>query len=120
MARGPGGKDYFVGEPAMIRLGDESSQEQVAPVIILRWFQRSENNRTVIYAKVHRLRFSSSEHHGYLIDGRTECQDIPLNNFLHTVTDMLEPAMQARYQLAPIGNIEGIRYALVWLDYGDA
>lgn len=108
MARGPSGKDYFVGEPAMIRLVHGPNREEIAPVVIARWFQRTEHDSTTIYAKVHHLRFSSSDRRGYLVDGRVECQDVPLSDFLHTVTDMLEPTMQARYHLAPISNIEGI------------
>lgn len=106
MARAPNGKDLYVGEAAMVKL--DAAGDDISPVVIMRWFQQTDGDRQVTYAKVHPLRFAEQDARGYVVDGRDACENVPLERFLLSVVDMLDPATQVRYRIPSPENISGM------------
>ncbi|KAJ6538247.1 hypothetical protein B0H10DRAFT_1971665 [Mycena sp. CBHHK59/15] len=98
MARGNGGKDYYVEEVCFARVG---GGDTVGPVMPMRWFLRNGE----LWSIVHLLRTTASGM-AFVIDG-TEggCIEIPLANFFLNVRDLEQPECQARYGIPPPSNI---------------
>ncbi|KAJ7348328.1 hypothetical protein DFH08DRAFT_1000016 [Mycena albidolilacea] len=101
MARGNGGKDYFVEEVCFARLDGASA---VGPVMPLRWFTR--NGELISVAHPFHLTASRS---AFVIDGSgAACLEIPLSNYFLTVLDLEDSECQARYDIPSPSKIAGI------------
>ncbi|KAJ7480506.1 hypothetical protein B0H11DRAFT_2157896 [Mycena galericulata] len=90
MARGNGGKDYFVEEVCFARV---NGAEGVGPVMPMRWFTRNGE----ILSIAHPLHLTPSKS-AFVIDGREDtCVEIPLANYFLNALDLDDPDCQARY-----------------------
>ncbi|KAJ7916453.1 hypothetical protein B0H13DRAFT_2449123 [Mycena leptocephala] len=101
MARGNGGKDFFVEEVCFAKLDSHGS---VGPVMPMRWFTREGR----MWSIAHPLRLTASKS-AFVIDGReSTCLEIPLDNYFLNVRDLEDPDVQARYSIPPPSSIAGI------------
>ncbi|KAJ6487363.1 hypothetical protein C8R47DRAFT_979100 [Mycena vitilis] len=90
MARGHGGKDYYVEEICFARLDGAGG---VGPVMPTRWFTR--NGELVSVA--HPLHLTPSQS-AFVIDGSDRaCLEIPLSHYFLNVLDLEDSGCQARY-----------------------
>ncbi|KAJ7831981.1 hypothetical protein B0H13DRAFT_2240508 [Mycena leptocephala] len=100
MARGNGGKDFFVEEVCFAKLDSHGS---VGPVMPMRWFTREGR----MWSIAHPLRLTASKS-AFVIDGReSTCLEIPLDNYFLNVRDLEDPDVQARYSIPPPSSIAG-------------
>ena len=94
MARALDGRDYFIHELAMAKLG---SQENIAPVVVARWFQRDGAIVSKAYP-VHLRHSASSRTPDMVVDTRdTEILEVPLSAYIFCVKDLLDPVVQERW-----------------------
>ncbi|KAJ7848534.1 hypothetical protein B0H13DRAFT_1906711 [Mycena leptocephala] len=101
MARGNGGKDFFVEEVCFAKLDSHGS---VGPVMPMRWFTREGR----MWSIAHPLRLTASKS-AFVIDGReSTCLEIPLDDYFLNVRDLEDPDVQARYSIPPPSSIAGI------------
>ncbi|KAJ7797935.1 hypothetical protein B0H14DRAFT_2618391 [Mycena olivaceomarginata] len=101
MARGTGGKDFFVEEVCFAKLDSHGS---VGPVMPMRWFTREGR----MWSIAHPLRLTASNS-AFVIDGReSTCLEIPLDKYFLNVRDLEDPDVQARYSIPPPSSIAGI------------
>lgn len=106
MARGNGGKDYYVEEVCFAKLDDAGA---IGPVMPMRWFTR--NGRLLSIA--HQLHLTPSRS-AFIIDGRAAaCLEIPLENYFLNILDLEEPDCQSRYDVPPPSSISGMFSALL-------
>lgn len=104
MARAENGKDYYVEEAALANIDSDGTPATVMP---MRWFMRDR----VLWAVVHRLRYTSA-HDAYVIDGtRAGCLELPLTAFFLNSEDLDDPDCQQRYNLPPL-KMTGIRFSV--------
>ncbi|KAJ7686893.1 hypothetical protein B0H14DRAFT_2307407, partial [Mycena olivaceomarginata] len=102
MARGNGGKDYYVEEVCFAKLDDAGA---IGPVMPMRWFTR-RNGRLLSIA--HQLHLTPSRS-AFIIDGRAAaCLEIPLENYFLNILDLEEPDCQSRYNVPPPSSISGV------------
>ncbi|KAJ6460727.1 hypothetical protein DFH09DRAFT_1496906, partial [Mycena vulgaris] len=100
MARGNGGKDYYVEEVCFARLGSKG----VGPVMPMRWFTRDGE----LWSIAHPLHLTPSGS-AFVIDARASaCIEIPLENYFLNVRDLEESDCQVRYNIPPPSEIAGI------------
>ncbi|KAJ7808632.1 hypothetical protein B0H14DRAFT_3091039 [Mycena olivaceomarginata] len=100
MARGTGGKDFFVEEVCFAKLDSHGS---VGPVMPMRWFTREGQ----MWSIAHPLRLTASNS-AFVIDGReSTCLEIPLDKYFLNVRDLEDPDVQARYSIPPPSSIAG-------------
>lgn len=100
MARAGTGKDYFVNEVALVKIG---APESAVPVMIARWYMRED----VLVAKVHPLRLSLDKRQ-FVVDARDhQAVEVPLTSFLLNVEDLHEPHTQAEWHLPAPDKIYG-------------
>ncbi|KAJ7463932.1 hypothetical protein FB451DRAFT_1491960 [Mycena latifolia] len=98
MARGNGGKDYFVEEVCFARLDNAGA---VGPVMPMRWFTRNGE----VLSIAHPLHLTPSKS-AFVIDGREAvCIEIPLTNYFLNVLDLDDLECQARYGVPPPSSI---------------
>ncbi|KAF7364704.1 hypothetical protein MVEN_00340200 [Mycena venus] len=103
MARGNGGKDYYVEEVCFAKLNGDGA---VGPVMPMRWFTRNGN----IMSTAHPLRLTPSKL-AFIIDGSDDaCLEIPLENYFLNVRDLEDPECQHHYGIPPPSSISGIFY----------
>ncbi|KAJ6618149.1 hypothetical protein B0H10DRAFT_2164261 [Mycena sp. CBHHK59/15] len=101
MARGNGGKDYYVEEVCFARLDGASA---VGPVMPMRWFTRNGE----LISVAHPLHLTASRS-AFVIDGSAAaCLEIPLSNYFLNVLDLEDSECQARYDIPPPSKIAGI------------
>lgn len=101
MARGTGGKDYYVEEVCFARLDNAGA---IGPVMPMRWFTRNGNLMSI----AHPLRLTPSRT-AFIIDGSDEaCVEIPLQNYFLNVRDLEDPECQSRYGIPPPSSIAGM------------
>ncbi|KAJ7181855.1 hypothetical protein C8R46DRAFT_1313390 [Mycena filopes] len=101
MARGNGGKDYYVEEVCFARLDVVGN---VGPVMPMRWFVRDGK----LLSTAHPLRLTESQH-AFVIDGRdVACIELPLESYFLNVSDLQDPDCQIRYGIPPPSQIAGI------------
>ncbi|KAF7334908.1 hypothetical protein MVEN_02240500 [Mycena venus] len=101
MARGNGGKDYYVEEVCFARLDEASA---VGPVMPMRWFTRNDE----LISIAHPLHLTASRS-AFVIDGsEAACLEIPLSNYFLNVLDLEDLECQARYDIPPPSKIAGI------------
>ncbi|KAF7349031.1 hypothetical protein MVEN_01424500 [Mycena venus] len=100
MARGRGGKDYFVEEVCFAKLDGG----MVGPVMPMRWFTRQGR----MWSIAHPLRLTAAKS-AFVIDGReSSCLEIPLDDYFLNVRDLEDPDVQVRYTIPPPSSIAGI------------
>ncbi|KAJ6452472.1 hypothetical protein C8R45DRAFT_1223516 [Mycena sanguinolenta] len=101
MARGNGGKDYYVEEVCFAKLKGDGA---VGPVMPMRWFTRNGS----IISTAHPLRLTPSKD-AFIIDGSNDaCLEIPLEDYFLNVCDLEDPECQDLYGTPPPSNITGI------------
>lgn len=101
MARGKGGKDYYVEEVCLVRLDNTG---KVGPVMPMRWFMRNGE----LWSITHPLHITPSRS-AFVIDGSdAACVEIPLENYFLNVRDLEDPDCQARYGIPAPSEIAGI------------
>ena len=96
MARGIDGRDYFVNELAMARVG---SQRHPAPVVIARWFQREG----ALFSKAYPVGFretNMSEGPEMIVDTREAHRlEIPLSEYMFCIEDLCQPSVQQQWAI---------------------
>ncbi|KAJ7840538.1 hypothetical protein B0H14DRAFT_2587418 [Mycena olivaceomarginata] len=101
MARGNGGKDYYVEEVCFAKLNDDRA---VGPVMPMRWFTRNG----IIMSTAHPLRLTPSKL-AFIIDGSDDaCLEILLENYFLNVRDLEDLESQRHYGIPPPSSISGI------------
>ncbi|KAJ7038972.1 hypothetical protein C8F04DRAFT_1321658 [Mycena alexandri] len=101
MARGNGGKDYYVEEVCFAKLDDAGA---VGPVMPMRWFTRDGTLLSI----AHPLHLTPSRS-AFVIDGRDNaCIEVPLEKYFLNVRDLEDSECQSRYGIPPPSEISGI------------
>ena len=105
MARGTGGKDYYVEEVCFARLDDKDA---IGPVMPMRWFTRNGDLLSI----AHPLRLTP-DNSAFVIDGHNgSCLEVPLSHYFLNVLDLEDQECQARYSIPPPLKIAGISFYL--------
>ncbi|KAF8137764.1 hypothetical protein K438DRAFT_2120336 [Mycena galopus ATCC 62051] len=105
MARGTGGKDYYVEEVCFARLDGKGA---IGPVMPMRWFTRDGELLSI----AHPLRLTP-DNSAFVIDGRDgSCLEVPLAHYFLNVVDLEDPECQARYSIPPPSKIAGTSFCL--------
>ncbi|KAJ7640099.1 hypothetical protein DFH06DRAFT_1271580 [Mycena polygramma] len=97
MARGKGGKDYYVEEICFAKVDGTG----VGPVMPTRWFTRNGELLSI----AHPLHLTPSRS-AFVIDGSdTSCLEIPLADYFLNVRDLEDADCQSRYSIPPPSSI---------------
>ncbi|KAF7354451.1 hypothetical protein MVEN_01134200 [Mycena venus] len=101
MARGNGGKDYYVEEVCFAKLDNGRG---IGPVMPMRWFTRNGNLMSI----AHPLRLTPSKS-AFIIDGSDNaCIEIPNEDYFLNVCDLEDAECQSRYNIPPPSSIAGV------------
>ncbi|TBU25646.1 hypothetical protein BD311DRAFT_852410, partial [Dichomitus squalens] len=96
MARAADGRDYFVHELAMAKLG---SNDDIAPVVIARWYQRDGR----LFSKAHPVLIYETGRLGeteFVIDARNEVlTEVALDSYVFCIEDLCLPEVQQQWGL---------------------
>ncbi|KAF8171202.1 hypothetical protein K438DRAFT_1613188, partial [Mycena galopus ATCC 62051] len=98
MARGNGGKDYYVEEVSFAKLHNGRG---IGPVMPMRWFTRNGNLMSI----AHPLRLTPSKS-AFIIDGSDNaCIEIPIEDYFLNVCDLEDAECQSRYDIPSPSSI---------------
>lgn len=101
MARGNGGKDYYVEEVCFAKLDNAAG---IGPVMPMRWFTRNGKMLSI----AHPLHLTPSKL-AFVIDGSDgACVEISLEDYFLNVCDLADTECQTRYGIPPPSCIAGI------------